>query len=271
MPDAGTFQDQLASACPLKPRCKEQMLPSIDSKRWSSRGSPAAPNFAMRCNAVRRFTSSHSASLASLSSRMSLMHVSAVISLFMGMWGQKPTRRLLVPEVSGTRLDVQPHVAHQWRTFCASGLTGAKVSAPPSRRDPMRPPFHSLTTTPRRATTGQPRKNESSCLARQPHKVTTMLKAVLSAMVISRLKNSRPSLLETACTWRKPTTTPQRSTTTSASALSAGGPAMVVAADEARRTSQGNANKSRKATLRCQPLPRTPWRSTLRQIGRAHV
>mmetsp|Transcript_66553 Transcript_66553/g.168632 ORF Transcript_66553/g.168632 Transcript_66553/m.168632 type:complete len:289 (+) Transcript_66553:913-1779(+) len=105
----------------------------------------------------------------------------------------------------------EPPADHHCCTFCPSGVSGLKVNEPASSKEPLRPPFHSLTSTPWMSTTGLPSKSLSSCLARSPQTVTDMLMAESSAIVISRLTSSLPSLDVKEKIGRKLTTTPQRS------------------------------------------------------------
>mmetsp|Transcript_114103 Transcript_114103/g.285450 ORF Transcript_114103/g.285450 Transcript_114103/m.285450 type:complete len:256 (+) Transcript_114103:793-1560(+) len=78
--------------------------------------------------------------------------------------------------------------------------------------DPLRPPFHSFTTTPLMLTTGCLSKTWSSCLARSPQSVTVMLMPESSATVISRFVNSLPSLDVNENVGRKLAMTPHSST-----------------------------------------------------------
>jgi len=66
--------------------------------------------------------------------------------------------------------------------------------------------------TPRMHTTAWLSKTLSSCLALSPHNVTTMLVAVSSAIVISRLINSLPSFEVKDKNGLKAVITPQSST-----------------------------------------------------------
>mmetsp|Transcript_16132 Transcript_16132/g.37767 ORF Transcript_16132/g.37767 Transcript_16132/m.37767 type:complete len:201 (+) Transcript_16132:532-1134(+) len=110
------------------------------------------------------------------------------------------------------RLWVLPPEAHHCCSRLPSGVCSWRTSAPPSLSEPLRPPFHSLTCTPLRPITGWSAKSLSACLARSPQMVTTMVVAVSSAMVMSRLTRSRPSLEVKEITLPGPVTTPHTST-----------------------------------------------------------
>mmetsp|Transcript_69819 Transcript_69819/g.202367 ORF Transcript_69819/g.202367 Transcript_69819/m.202367 type:complete len:210 (+) Transcript_69819:960-1589(+) len=91
------------------------------------------------------------------------------------------------------KLALLPDSAHHCRTRCASRRSESKTMTPACSKEPLRPPLNSFTVTPLRHTKGFPSKALSSLVARSPQRATTMLVAVSSATVISRLTSSRPA------------------------------------------------------------------------------
>mmetsp|Transcript_68623 Transcript_68623/g.192346 ORF Transcript_68623/g.192346 Transcript_68623/m.192346 type:complete len:434 (-) Transcript_68623:360-1661(-) len=112
---------------------------------------------------------------------------------------------------SAVRLWEEPPVNHHNLTFSASGVVGEKIREPASSKEPLRPPFHSLTRTPRSSTTTPPSNKASSCCARSPHKVTCMLRPEWSAMTISRFTKAFPACEVKENGALELTTTPQSS------------------------------------------------------------
>merc|ERR1712137_132936 len=107
---------------------------------------------------------------------------------------------------------VAPPSDHHCCTITASGEVGLKTRVPPSSRDPLRPPFHSFTTTPFKAIKGLPSNMLSSCFALSPHSVTSILTPESSASVMSRFTSSLPSLDVKGIIERNPATMPHKST-----------------------------------------------------------
>mmetsp|Transcript_84966 Transcript_84966/g.245684 ORF Transcript_84966/g.245684 Transcript_84966/m.245684 type:complete len:239 (+) Transcript_84966:426-1142(+) len=112
------------------------------------------------------------------------------------------------------RLCVAPPWDHQARIRSASGTPGERRTEPASSNEPLKPPFHSFTKTPLSKTSGQSSKILSSCRARSPHNVTSMLKPESSASVTSRFTSSLPAADVKEKGGLKLTMTPQMSMVT---------------------------------------------------------